>query len=102
MKVHLLLRIPGEVWGGNYKVHSIDRTKALLLGGRWEGGSGLETHVHLWWIHVNVWQNQHSILKQNKIFKKNFKKNEYSIIISLPYSRLLFLPLVTDIKNYDL
>ena len=26
-------------------------------GGRWEGGSGWGTHVHLWVIHVNVWQN---------------------------------------------
>ena len=23
---------------------------------RWEGGSGWGTHVHLWLIHVNVWQ----------------------------------------------
>ena len=30
-------------------------------GGR--GGSGLGTHVHLWWIHVDVWQNQYSIVK---------------------------------------
>ena len=30
-------------------------------GGR--GGSGLGTHVHPWWIHVNVWQNQYSIVK---------------------------------------
>ena len=29
----------------------------------WEGGSGLGTHVHPWWIHVNVWQNQYSIEK---------------------------------------
>ena len=26
-------------------------------------GSCLETHVHPWWIHVNVWQNQYSIVK---------------------------------------
>ena len=32
-------------------------------GGRWEGGSGLGTHVHPWWIHVNLWQNQYSIVK---------------------------------------
>ena len=33
------------------------------------------THVHLWWIHVNVWQNQYSIIKQNKVkIKKNFKE----------------------------
>ena len=29
----------------------------------WQGGSGLGTHVHPWWIHVNVWQNQYSIVK---------------------------------------
>ena len=33
------------------------------LGGRWKGGSCLGTHVHPWWIHVNVWQNQYSIVK---------------------------------------
>ena len=33
------------------------------MGGRWEGGSCLGTHVHLWLIHVNVWQNQYSIVK---------------------------------------
>ena len=25
--------------------------------------SGLGTHVHLWWIHVNVWQNQYRNVK---------------------------------------
>ena len=30
-------------------------------GGR--RGSGLGTHVHPWWIHVDVWQNQYSIVK---------------------------------------
>ena len=29
----------------------------------WEGGSCLGTHVHPWWIHVNVWQNQYSTVK---------------------------------------
>ena len=28
-----------------------------------EGGSCLGTHVHPWWIHVNIWQNQYSIVK---------------------------------------
>ena len=30
-------------------------------GGR--GGSCLGSHVYPWWIHVNVWQNQYSIVK---------------------------------------
>ena len=28
-----------------------------------EGGSGWGTHVHLWWIHVDVWQNKYNIVK---------------------------------------
>ena len=39
----------------------------MIQGGRWEGYPGLGTHVHPWWIHVNVWQNQYSIVKQNKV-----------------------------------
>ena len=39
----------------------------------WEGGSGLGTHVHPWLIHVDVWKNQYSIAKQNKV-KIKFKK----------------------------
>ena len=34
------------------------------------------THVHPWWIHVNVWQNQYSIVKQNKGKMKNEKKKK--------------------------
>ena len=39
------------------------RSREMIQGGRWEGGSCLGTHVHSWWIHVNVWQNQYSIIK---------------------------------------
>ena len=47
----------------------------MIWGGRWEEGSCLGSHVHPWWIHVNVWQNQNSIVKQNKVkIKINFKK----------------------------
>ena len=46
------------------------------MDGRWEGGSGLGTHVHQWWIHVDVWQNQYSIVKKNKVKKKK-KRLEY-------------------------
>ena len=28
-----------------------------------EGCSGWGTRVHLWWIHVKVWQNQYNIVK---------------------------------------
>ena len=47
-------------------------------GGR---GSGWGTHIHPWWIHVNVWQNQYNIvssLQLNKFkLKKKTKKNRF-------------------------
>ena len=39
------------------------RPRGLVQGGRGEGGSGLGTCVHPWWIHVDVWQNQYNIVK---------------------------------------
>ena len=35
-------------------------------------------HVHPWQIHVNVWQNQYSIVKQNKV-KIKIKKKKKSL-----------------------
>ena len=40
-----------------------DDPKGWYGGGRWEGGSGWGTSVHLWRIHVSVWQNQYNIVK---------------------------------------
>ena len=53
-------------------------------GGR--GGSGLGTHVHPWLIHVNVWQNQYSIVKQNKA---KIKKKKGFGILNTCYVELL-------------
>ena len=35
-----------------------------------EEGSGWGTHVYLWQIHFDIWQNQYNIVKLNKIKKK--------------------------------
>ena len=51
-------------------------SREMTWGGKWEGGSGLGTHVHLWRIHVNVWQN--SIVKNKQTNKQ--KKNTYAAI----------------------
>ena len=46
----------------------------MVQGGRREEGSGWGTHVYLWQIHVDVWQNQYNIVKlKNKI---NLKKKK--------------------------
>ena len=29
----------------------------------------LTSHVYLWWIHVDIWQNQYNILKLKKKIK---------------------------------
>ena len=52
--------------------------RGMVWGGRREEGSGWGTHVFLWWIHFDIWQNQYNIAKfKNKIkFKK--KKEEES------------------------
>ena len=35
-------------------------------GGRREEGSGWGTHVYLWRIHFDIWQNQYNIVKLKK------------------------------------
>ena len=39
-----------------------------------EEGSGWGTHVYLWQIHFDIWQNQYNIVKLNKIKLKNKNK----------------------------
>ena len=36
---------------------ALGRPRGIGWRGRWEGGSGWGTHVNLWLIHFNVWQN---------------------------------------------
>ena len=62
------------------------RSREMIWGGRWEGGSGLGTRVHPWRIHVNVWQNQYGIVKQNKVKKQN-KQDSVGLRGSLTYTR---------------
>ena len=52
----------------------------MVWGGRREEGSGWGTHVYLWWIHLDIWQNQYNIVKfKNKIkFKKRKKERKRS------------------------
>ena len=45
-------------------------------GGRREEDSGWGTHVYLWWIHFDIWQNQYNIVKLNKIKFKKIKEKK--------------------------
>ena len=54
---------------------ALGRPRGMEWGGRREEGSGWGTHVYLWRIHFNIWQNQYNYVKfKNKIKKKKKKK----------------------------
>ena len=36
---------------------ALGRPRGMEWGGRREEGSGWGTHVYLWWIHFDIWQN---------------------------------------------
>ena len=60
-----------------------------------EEGSGWGTHVYLWQIHFDIWQNQYNIVKlKNKIKlkKKNYSlKGELSLLTWAHFSNFLLL-----------
>ena len=47
-------------------VGALRRPKGMVWGGRREEGLGWGTHVYLWQIHFDIWQNQYNIVKLNK------------------------------------
>ena len=56
-----------------------------------EEGSGWGTHVYLWRIHFDVWQNQYNIVKLKNKIKKMEKKRRYSKSLMQRRSRFLIL-----------
>ena len=51
---------------------ALGRPRGMVWGGRREEGSGWGTHVYLWLIHVDIWQNQYNIVKLKNKIKKIF------------------------------
>ena len=62
------------LWAG-----TLGRPRGLGWGGRREGGSGWETHVNPWLIHVNVWQKplQYCKVISLQLIKINLKKETH-------------------------
>ena len=47
-----------DVWGWcMLGAGALGRPRGMVWGGRREEGSGLGTHVYLWRIHFDIWQN---------------------------------------------
>ena len=56
---------------------ALGRPRGMVWGGRREEGLGWGTHVYLWRIHFDIWQNQYNIVKfKNKIKLKKKKMKE--------------------------
>ena len=55
---------------------ALGRPRGMVQGGRREEGSGWGTCVYLWWIHVDIWQNQYNIVKLKKIFLREKKRQK--------------------------
>ena len=55
---------------------ALGRPRGMVWGGRREEGSGWGTHVYLWWIHFDIWQNQYIIVKFKKKKKLNIQKTK--------------------------
>ena len=53
---------------------ALGQRRGMVWGGRREEGSGWGTRVNLWWIHVDIWQNQYNIVKLKNKIKKGKKK----------------------------
>ena len=63
----------------------------MVRGGRKEEGSGWETRVYLWRIHVDIWQNQYNIVKlKNKI--RADTKSRMNIYLFMKRTRKAILP----------
>ena len=43
---------------------ALGRPRGMVWGGRREEGSGWGTHIYLWRIHFDIWQNQYNIVSR--------------------------------------
>ena len=68
---------------------ALGRPRGMGQGGRREEGSGWGTHVYLWWIHVDIWQNQYKIVNLKiKIIRKKILEGKYTVHL---FDRNLFV-----------
>ena len=78
-----------DAWYWMLGAGALGRPRGMVWGGRWEEGSGWGTHVYLWWVHFDIWQNQYNIVKlKNKI---KLKKKWSSKILYIRLSSMHIL-----------
>ena len=85
---------------------ALGRPRGMVWGGRREEGSGWGTHVYLWRVHFDIWQNQYSIVKLKKkrlcsgLHMSRDKTPWYTAIISL-WSHSSFWSRENNVKNFS-
>ena len=81
---------------------ALGQPRGMVWGGRREEGSGWGTHVYLWRIHFDIWQNQYNIVKlKNKIkLKKNSLLQHCSSKASILQHSAFFMIQLTFISDY--
>ena len=65
----------------------------MVQGRRREKGSGWGTRMHLWQMHVDVWQNQYNIVKLKKNCNTHTHTNDGSNCLVI--FKLLSVPIAT-------
>ena len=74
---------------------SILKSRGMVWGGRREEGSGWGTHVYLWHIHFDIWQNQYNIVKfKNKIKLKKKKSRDITLPTKVHLVKTMGFPVV--------
>ena len=73
---------PGSMHNWMLGAGALGRPRGMVWGGRREEGSGRETHVYLWRIHFNIWQNQYNIVK----FKKKKKDTCTPVFVAAQFT----------------
>ena len=69
---------------------ALGRPRGMVWGGRREEVSGWGTHVYLWQIHFDIWQNQYNIVNLNKIKLKKKKKKTLIKNFFLYFSKCIY------------
>ena len=70
---------------------ALGQPRGMVWGGRRQEGSGWGTHVYLWQIHFDIWQNQYNIVNlKGKIKLKNKPKNIFLLFCMDKFHCLVF------------
>ena len=64
---------------------ALGRPRGMVWGGRRAEGSGWGTHVYLWRIHFNTWQNEYNFVKFKNKIKLKKKKEGMMLKLKVQY-----------------